>query len=101
MAEVAAATELDTARFVSDRADAVGEPLRLGELGAGEAVEVRRLLRGDAFLVGEDSGGGNSRGCWRVETMLMAIEWLCDSWTVWNVGQPRVVVVVLVLVLLL
>lgn len=79
MTELVAATELDTARLVSDLADEVGEPLRSGELGAGDAVELRRLLRGEAFLVGDASGGGNSRGCWRVETMLIATRVLCDS----------------------
>jgi hypothetical protein len=87
MTELAVATEFDTARFVRDLADAVGEPLRSGELGAGDAVELRRLLRGDEFLVGDDSGGGNSRGCWRVETMLIATLRQCGSWTVWNEGK--------------
>lgn len=60
-AEVTAAAELDTARFVSDFAG--GEPLRSGELGEGDAdaVELRKLLRGE-LLVGEASGGGNSEG---------------------------------------
>jgi hypothetical protein len=87
MTELVAATELDTARFVRDRAEATGEPLRSGELGAGEAVELRRLLRGDAFLVGEGSGAGNSRGCWRVETMMVAIQWRCDGWKVGLGGE--------------
>jgi hypothetical protein len=88
MTELVAATELDTARFVRERAEAVGEPLRSSELGAGEAVELRRLLRGDAFLVGEGSGAENSRGCWRVETMVLAIQWRCDGWRRGMVVKP-------------
>ena len=57
--------ELETARFVRENE---GEELEVGELGAGDAVEFRELLRGEA-LVGESSGWGKSRGCWRVETM--------------------------------
>jgi hypothetical protein len=63
MAELAVATELDTARLVRFIAEAGSASLRSGELGAGEAVELRRLLRADEFLVGDASVAGKSRGC--------------------------------------
>lgn len=64
--EEEAAIEFETARLVSDLD--VGEEVRSGEPGAGDAVELRELLRGEPF-VGDASGGGNSLGCWRVDTM--------------------------------
>lgn len=59
-------TELDMARLVNvlDSVNVV-----VGEPGAGDAVELRELLRGEP-LVGEASGGGNSCGWWRVETII-------------------------------
>lgn len=64
----AAAMELDTARFVMVVAVVKGDVSASEELGAGEAVELRRLFRGEP-LVGDGSGAGKSRGCWRVETI--------------------------------
>jgi hypothetical protein len=42
-----------------------------GKSGVGDmaGVERREVLRGEA-LVGESSGGGNSHGCWRVDTIV-------------------------------
>ena len=63
--DVGGFTELETARLVNEKAGAV---VAVGEPGAGDAVELRELLRGE-LLVGDSSGGGNSR-VWRVETMM-------------------------------
>jgi hypothetical protein len=58
---------LETARLVR-----VTEEEKSGESGAGEAVDLPELLRGE-LLVGEASGGGNSEGWWRVETIFREI----------------------------
>ena len=60
-------TELGTASLFKENE---GADMAVGEPGAGDAVELRELLRGEP-LVGESSGRGNSRGCWRVETMMV------------------------------
>lgn len=54
--EEAAVIELETARLARDLESGVS-----GEPGAGDAVELRELLRGDR-LVGEASGSGNDVG---------------------------------------
>jgi hypothetical protein len=66
-------TVLETARLVSVTEDS-GDSA--GEFGAGEAVDVRELcLRGERVLVSESSGGGKSRGCCRVETIMVEGDW--------------------------
>jgi hypothetical protein len=66
-------TVLETARLVSVTEDS-GDSA--GEFGAGEAVDVRELcLRGGRVLDGESSGGGKSRGCCRVETIVVECDW--------------------------
>lgn len=64
LVDCAFATELDATRLVSELEDD-----NSGESGVGDAVERREDFRGEP-LVGEASGGGNSEGCWRVDTMV-------------------------------
>lgn len=63
----AAATVLEAARFASDFAGGNESKVDdVGDVGAGDAVDVREL-----FLTGEGSDTGKSPcGCWRVETMV-------------------------------
>ena len=63
--DVGGFTELETARLVNGKE---GAEVAVGEPGAGNVVELRKLLRGEP-LVGDSSGAGNSR-VWRVETMM-------------------------------
>jgi hypothetical protein len=63
--DVGGFTESATARLVNEKE---GAEVTVGETGAGDAVELRMLLRGEP-LVGDNSGAGNSR-VWRVETMM-------------------------------
>ena len=60
------ALALEIARLASDFGG--GEELRSGEVGAGDAVEVRDL---GVFLMGDGSVAGKSPcGCERVDTMV-------------------------------
>jgi hypothetical protein len=61
-----AARELERARLVRDGGCEGGE---IGELGFGEEVELR--LEGDFVGEAPRTGGGNSLGWWRVETILV------------------------------